>query len=62
MGVSKIRGTFLGVPKIRTIVYWGLCWGTLILGKLPYTLRYIIDIPGGQTSIVEDLVDSGRLL
>ena len=29
----KIRGTSLGVPIIRTIVYWGLYWGTLILGN-----------------------------
>ena len=26
-GFPKIRGTILGVPKIRTIVYWGLYWG-----------------------------------
>ena len=29
----KIRGTFLGVPIIRTIVFWGLYWGPLILGN-----------------------------
>ena len=29
----KIRGTFLGVPIIRTIVFWGLYWGSLILGN-----------------------------
>ena len=28
----KIRGTFLGVPIIRIIIYWGLYWGPLILG------------------------------
>ena len=32
-GFPKIRGTFLGVPRIRTIVYWGLYWGPLILGN-----------------------------
>ena len=26
-------GTFLGVPIIRTIVFWGLYWGPLILGN-----------------------------
>ena len=34
MGVSqKIRGTFLGVPIIRTItiIFWGLYWGPPIL-------------------------------
>ena len=29
----KIRGTILGVPIIRTIVYWGLYWGPLFLGN-----------------------------
>ena len=32
-GFPKFRGTILGVPIIRTIVYWGLYWGTLILGN-----------------------------
>ena len=32
-GVPKIRGTLLGVPKIRTIVFWGLYWGPPILGN-----------------------------
>ena len=26
-GVPKIMGTFLGVPIIRTTVFWGLYWG-----------------------------------
>ena len=26
-------GTFLEIPIIRTIVYWGLYWGPLILGN-----------------------------
>ena len=29
----KIRGTFLGVPIIRIVVYWGLYWGPPILGN-----------------------------
>ena len=29
----KIRGTFLGVPRIGTIVFWGLYWGPPILGN-----------------------------
>ena len=29
----KIGGTLLGVPIIRTIVFWGLYWGPLILGN-----------------------------
>ena len=33
MGFSKIRGTFLGVPIVRVIIYWCLCWGSLILAN-----------------------------
>ena len=33
----KIRGTFLGVPIIRIIIFWGLDWGPPILGN--YHLR-----------------------
>ena len=32
-GFPKIRGTILGVPILRTIVYWGLYWGPPFLGK-----------------------------
>ena len=32
-GVPKIRGTILGAMIIRTIVYWGLYWGPLLLGN-----------------------------
>ena len=30
-GFPKIRGPFLGVLIIRTLVFWGLYWGPLIL-------------------------------
>ena len=30
---AKIKGTFLGVPITRTIVFWGLFWGPPILGS-----------------------------
>ena len=30
MGFPNITGTILGVPRIRTIVYWRLYWGPLI--------------------------------
>ena len=33
MGFPKIRGTILGVLTLRIVVYWGLYWGPLILGK-----------------------------
>ena len=29
----KTRGTILGVPIIRIIVFWGLYWGPFILGN-----------------------------
>ena len=29
-GFPKIGGTFLGVPIIRIIIFWGLYWGPLI--------------------------------
>ena len=29
-GFPEIRGTSLGVPIIRTIVFWGPYWGPLI--------------------------------
>ena len=32
-GFPKIRGTLLGIPIIRTIVFWGLYWGPDILGN-----------------------------
>ena len=32
-GFPKLGVPFLGVPMIRTIVFWGLYWGPLILGK-----------------------------
>ena len=32
-GFPKIRGTFLGVPIIRIIIFWGLYWGPHILGN-----------------------------
>ena len=32
-GFPKLGVPFLGVPIIRIIVFWGLNWGPLILGK-----------------------------
>ena len=37
-------GTFLGVPIIRILVYWGLYWGPLILGN--YNLGYVVQVLG----------------
>ena len=38
-GFGKIRGTLLGVPIIRTIVFWGLYWGAPILGIYHWIFR-----------------------
>ena len=35
-GLPKIRGTVLGIPLIRTIVYCDLYWGPSTFGKLPH--------------------------
>ena len=32
-GFLKLGDTLLGVPRIRTIVYWGLYWGPRIQGN-----------------------------
>ena len=39
-GLPKIRGTFWGVPIIRTTVFRGPYWGPLILGN--YQLPEVI--------------------
>ena len=33
MGVSRNEGYHFGGPIMRTIVFWGLDWGPLILGN-----------------------------
>ena len=38
-GFPKTRGTLLGGPIIRTIVFWGLFWGPIILGNYQMWLR-----------------------
>ena len=48
-GIPKIRGTFLGVPILRTIIVWRLYWGPLIFGNdhigTPWgTLRVIVEL------------------
>ena len=38
-------GTFLGVPIIRIIIYWGLYWGPLILRN--YHMKGECTLSGG---------------
>ena len=40
-GFPKIRGTFLGVPIMRTVVFWGLSWVPLFCETTIYTLNRI---------------------
>ena len=47
VGVSQnLRVLLLGVPMIRTIVYWGPYWGSPILGKCHVACR---DLEWGST-------------
>ena len=48
-GFLMIRGTILGVPIIRIIVYWGLYWGTLILGNYHISIRVLEAKPSTST-------------
>ena len=43
-GFPKIRGTILGVPIIRILVYYGLYWGPFILGN--YQVEGTTRLPG----------------
>ena len=55
-GFPKIRGTFLGVPIIRTLVFWGPYWGPLILGNYHiYIYVYTVLL------ILRTLQDTSRL-
>ena len=38
-GFPKIRGTLLGIPTKRTLVHWGLYWGSLVLGNFHVEAR-----------------------
>ena len=40
-GFPKIRGTILGVPRIRIRIYWGLYWGTPILGNCQIEVMFL---------------------
>ena len=37
VGFPIIRGTILGVPLLRTVVFWGLSWGPAILGDRKFS-------------------------
>ena len=50
-GFPKIRGTFLGVPIIRTIGFLGLYWGPPILGN--YQVEWGLGVAQGTTLCIE---------
>ena len=50
-GFPKIRGTILGVPIIRTIVFWGLYWGPLILGMYQMNYLHIVGWTVGRIEV-----------
>ena len=56
-GFPKIRGTFLGVPAIRSIVFCGLYWGPPTLGN--YQVFWEDPHPN-QYSIMGDMYDLGE--
>ena len=49
-GFPQNRGTILGVPIIRIIIYWGLYWGPPILRN--YHLGFRVQVFGFQDSRV----------
>ena len=47
-GFPKIRGTLLGVPIIRTLVFGCLYWGPPILGNYHITISFNMLFWGGD--------------
>ena len=54
-GFPKLGVPFWVVPKIRTIVFWGLDWGPLILGNYHLAL-YLDDRETWQVNLVIGLI------
>ena len=44
-GFPNKRGTFLGVPITRTIIFWGLYWGPPILGNYHFWENMACHLP-----------------
>ena len=64
-GFPKIRGTILGVPIVRTLVFLGLYWGPPILGKYQITTQKIawtaVLANEGATRLLADFKERGCL-
>ena len=54
MAFPKITSTFLGVPIIRLIVYWGLCPAFLGNHHMPFPDEVHVDL-GGQARLCRHL-------
>ena len=46
MGGSQIKGTILGVPIIRIVIFWGLYWGPPIFGNYHISVKITDHFPG----------------
>ena len=60
-GFPKIRGTLMGVPIIRIIVFWGLYWGGLLYRDNGKENRNYHSIMGLYTGVILGLYrDNGN--
>ena len=58
-GLPKIRGTFLGVPIARIIIFWGLCWGSLVWGNYHFIFSDLRILRAQAMTDPNDFVASG---
>ena len=61
-GFPKIRGTFLGVPIIRTVVFWVLYWAPLVLGNYQTGFQgaeTFLELENQMDKQMEDEMESG---
>ena len=59
--VPTIMGTFLGVPIIRIIVFWGLYWGPFIMGNYHKCLiLYHADAQRNLQTYIPNLDDAAK--
>ena len=59
-GFPKLGVTFLGVPIIRTIVFWGLYWGPPFLGNYHMiSYRYMSHVIKSRLEVHETIACAG---
>ena len=54
----EIRGTMLGVPVIRTIIFWGLYWGTPLQGNYHSLAGAIVLLLRALLSLLQALIET----